>query len=233
MGNRQSDAMKGGICHFIHRLIDIISKNTHNDEQQTHIDNADTFIPTDDNLCYPLDAVPANNDFISQESVPSLEPHNLIATEADELRPIEPVEPISLIKPNKSEQTVENLKPDSPSECQDRLDELIDKLISTVKYYDMFAAQMHNQDSEQNLINDMTAKIVEALIECGCTPIEGDNGTFDNLRHSAFPSELVTDGTPYGRVVRKGIVRNGRVCLTAKVELLKEDTTEIQFNSKM
>ena len=134
----------------------------------------------------------------------------------DEINPIEnPVQ--------EEQQTTEQTDTTLPS-CQPDEDEktvsvgkLINLTVDTIRIYDMMSNQLHMGDMRM-LLEDVCNSLVDNLIIAGCTPVGEERGTFNIAYHKATSSQIVEDGTPYSKLIRKGVMYNGEVKLLAIVE---------------
>lgn len=97
-------------------------------------------------------------------------------------------------------------------------DKLINLTVDTIRTYDMLSSKLPNGD-QRTLLEDVCSSLVENLIIAGCTPIGEEQGSFNLAYHKTNPSQIVPDGTPYTKLLRKGIMYNGEVKLLAIVKL--------------
>lgn len=95
---------------------------------------------------------------------------------------------------------------------------LISLTVDTIRTYDMMSMQFPAGDIH-TLLEDVCSCLVDNLIMAGCTPIGEESGTFNIAYHKISHSQIVEDGTPYSKLIRKGIMYNGEVKLLAIVEL--------------
>lgn len=97
-------------------------------------------------------------------------------------------------------------------------EKLISLTIDTIRYYDQLRNQL-TTDDQRTLIDDVCDNLIDNLIMAGCTPVGEETGTFSLSYHKASPPQLVAEGTPFCKLLRKGIAYNGAVKLLATVEL--------------
>ena len=137
--------------------------------------------------------------------------NNLVFDEIEPLTPLEVApQKVSVIdKPKKEEQALGKLVDES---------KLVSLTIDSIKYYDKLRCQMQTEDL-RNILDDVCRNLIDNLILAGCTPINEEPGSFDMSRHRIEPFQMVEDGTPYSRVIRKGVEFQKEVKLLAIVEL--------------
>ena len=95
---------------------------------------------------------------------------------------------------------------------------LVSLTVDSIKYYDKLRSQMPTDDLK-SILDDVCRNLIDNLILSGCTPINEEPGCFDMTRHRVEPFQLVEEGTPYTKVLRKGIEYEKEVMLLAIVEL--------------
>lgn len=187
-------------------------------EEPTVYDNIDvpaTIMDEDDDesLLLPQDDAEqsVNNEDVDIEKEEVSEPVLLT-----EISPIEEEKPVHAETPQSI--SIEEKREESKEEKLVRAEKLISLTIETIRYYD----QMRNQlpmDDQRTLIDDVCDNLIDNLIMAGCTPVGEETGVFSLSYHKASPPQMVTEGTPYQRLLRKGIAYNGEVKLLAIVEL--------------
>ena len=166
-------------------------------------------LPSEDNTCQQ-----SSDDTVSQEQNVGSIDDDIVMTE------ITPVEDSS---PKESGVTEESDLPGTvcPSDEKGKsasVEKLIKLTVDTIRTYDMMSNQLPMGD-QRTLIEDVCSSLVDNLIMAGCTPIGEESGTFNIAYHKTSPSQIVPDGTPYTKLLRKGIEYNGEVKLLAIVEL--------------
>lgn len=95
---------------------------------------------------------------------------------------------------------------------------LVTLTVDSIKYYDKLRSQMPTDDL-RNILDDVCRNLIDNLIMAGCTPINEEPGCFDMSRHRVEPFQLVEEGTPYSKLIRKGVEFQNEVKLLAIVEL--------------
>lgn len=95
-------------------------------------------------------------------------------------------------------------------------EKLLEESANMVKYYDDLASQWKGE--RQMIVSDMTLKIIENMILCGCGEIK-DETQFDMKRHRVHPYQLVANGTAIKETLRRGVEWNGKVFVPAIVSV--------------
>lgn len=95
---------------------------------------------------------------------------------------------------------------------------LVSLTVDSIKYYDKLRSQMPTDDLK-TILDDVCRNLIDNLIFSGCTPINEEPGCFDMSQHRVEPFQMVDDGTPYSKVIRKGVAFQNEVKLLAIVEL--------------
>lgn len=167
----------------------------------------------DESLRLPHDDAeqPTNNEDVEIEKEEG--PGAVVLTE---------ISPIEDDKPTRGETSqptpIEEKKEKSKEDEFISVEKLISLTVETIRYYDQLRNQL-TTDDQRTLIDDVCDNLIDNLIMAGCTPVGEEIGIFSLSYHKASPPQMVTEGTPYHRLLRKGIAYNGEVKLLAIVEL--------------
>lgn len=132
----------------------------------------------------------------------------------DDIEPVTPME-VTIQKEGVNDEPQKGVKAFDKSVNDSKLVVLT---VDSIKYYDKLRSQMPTDDL-RNILDDVCRKLIDNLIMAGCTPINEELGCFDMSRHRVEPFQLVEDGTPYSKLIRKGVEFQNEVKLLAIVEL--------------
>ena len=130
------------------------------------------------------------------------------------------VEPVSPLDITPSSEDADNEAGTEEQKTDEAFSEskMVSLTVDSIKYYDKLRSQMPTDDL-RTVLDDVCRNMVENLIMAGCQSINEEPGVFDMSRHRTEPFQLVEEGTPYTKVLRKGVEYKNEVKLLAIVEL--------------